>query len=169
MTDSETVAPESDDAEDVPQSDDAAGDPPEAAPTGDPEPEGSEDPPAASTPREEPGTDGGRRDRSSPSRNGHDSSGTDDAEPGDTVGIVEARTAALEAAEQLLEHDLEGVVRVESTDDGWRALVEVVERSAVPDTQDIIGRYEVVLDRTGTVTGYGLVERYRRGDTKGEL
>jgi len=32
----------------------------------------------------------------------------------------------------LLEPPVEGVVRVEGTDDGWRTLVEAVERSAVP-------------------------------------
>lgn len=91
----------------------------------------------------------------------------DDAD--DAVGLVEARERAIQGAKTVLEHEFEGVVRVERRDDGWRALVEVVERSAVPDTQDIIGRYEVELDRTGTLTGYGLVERYRRGDMKEEL
>jgi len=51
------------------------------------------------------------------------------------------------------------------TDDGWRAVVEVVERRAVPDTQDIIGRYEIELDTDATVHGYRRLDRYRRGDT----
>lgn len=45
----------------------------------------------------------------------------------------------------------------------------MVERSAVPDTQDIIGRYEITLDDGGRVTGYELRERYRRGEMKEEL
>ncbi|MCW8172936.1 hypothetical protein D8S78_15275 [Natrialba swarupiae] len=49
------------------------------------------------------------------------------------------------------------------TDDGWLAIVEVVERRSVPDTQDIIGRYEVELDDDVTVHGYRRLDRYRRG------
>jgi len=48
-------------------------------------------------------------------------------------------------------------------------VIELVERRAVPDTQDIIGRYEINLTSTGNVAGYELVERYQRGDMKEEL
>lgn len=88
----------------------------------------------------------------------------------DTIGLGDAQERAREAAEELLEHEFEGVIKVETADDdGWRTVVEVVERDAVPDTQDIIGRYEITLDATGSVTGYELLERYRRGDMKEEL
>lgn len=85
------------------------------------------------------------------------------------VGLPVARRKAIEGVRELLDHEVDGVVSVERTDEGWRALVEVVERSAVPDTQDIIGRYEVDLDDAGTLVGYGLRERFRRGDMKEEL
>lgn len=49
-----------------------------------------------------------------------------------------------------MEHQFEGMIKAESNDEGWRTVVEVVERNAVPDTQDIIGRYEITLDGTGT-------------------
>lgn len=87
-----------------------------------------------------------------------------------TIELNEAQERAREAAAGLLDHPFEGVIEVETADgDGWRTVVEVVERSAVPDTQDIIGRYEIALDGTGSVTGYELLERYRRGEMKGEL
>lgn len=87
-----------------------------------------------------------------------------------TIGLSDAQDRAKEAAEDLLEHEFEGIIKVEAaTESGWRTVVEVVERSAVPDTQDIIGRYEITLDPTGSVTGYELLERYRRGDMKEEL
>lgn len=88
----------------------------------------------------------------------------------DTIGLGEAKMRARETAEELLEYDFEGVIKIEATEDGgWRTVVELVERNAVPDTQDIIGRYEITLDRTGSTTGYELLERYRRGETKEEL
>lgn len=95
--------------------------------------------------------------------------GADEADDEESIGLIEARSLAVEAVEQLLEHEFEGVVGVDRTDDGWRALVEVVERSAVPDTQDIIGRYEIELAPDGSLAGYGLSERYRRGDMREEL
>lgn len=99
-----------------------------------------------------------------------DTADTDDerAEP-EPIGLAEARDAALDAAEELIDHPLDSVIRIEQDGDGWRTLVEVVERSAIPDTQDILGRYEIVVDRTGTLQQYGLEERYRRGESRDEL
>lgn len=99
-----------------------------------------------------------------------DSGETDDenATP-EPIGLAEARDAALEAAETLIEHPIDNVIRIERSDGNWRVLVEVVERSAVPDTQDILGRYEILVDETGTLQEYGLEERYRRGESRDEL
>jgi hypothetical protein len=105
-----------------------------------------------------------------PEGDADDADTTDDGiDADDGVSLMEARQLSVEAAHELLDHEFEGVVRVEDDGDGWRTLVEVVERSAVPDTQDIIGRYEVTLDADGDLTGYGLVERYRRGEMREEL
>lgn len=110
------------------------------------------------------GTDPERSNRST------DPSDTAEAEPNQsTIGLGEAQGRAREVAADLFEYEFDGVIKVEATDSGWRTVVEVVEREAVPDTQDIIGRYEIVLDATGSVTGYELLERYRRGEMKEEL
>lgn len=87
-----------------------------------------------------------------------------------SIGLATAQQEARDAAEALLDHDFEGVIEVSMKDDGgWRTLVEVVERHAVPDTQDIIGRYAIELTETGDVSGYELRERYQRGEVKEEL
>ncbi|RYJ08487.1 gas vesicle protein [Halogeometricum borinquense] len=86
------------------------------------------------------------------------------------IGLGDAQKRAREVAEELLEYKFEGIIKIEATDDdSWRTVVEVVERSAVPDTQDIIGCYEITLDETGSVTSYELLRRYRRGDMKEEM
>lgn len=88
----------------------------------------------------------------------------------ETITLVDAQQRAEEAAKELLDHQFEGIIKAETADgDGWRTVVEVIERSAIPDTQDIIGRYEIMLDEVGEVTGYELLERYRRNDMKEEL
>ena len=87
-----------------------------------------------------------------------------------SIGLATAQQEARDAAEALLDHDFEGVIEVSMKDNGgWRTLVEVVERHAVPNTQDIIGRYAIELTETGDVSGYELRERYQRGDVKEEL
>ena len=76
-------------------------------------------------------------------------------------------------AEELIGRPLVSVVSVERVGDdeeeNWLAAVEVIERSAIPDTQDIIGRYEITLDDPETVTGYRRTHRYRRGDMEQDI
>jgi hypothetical protein len=85
---------------------------------------------------------------------------------GGSAGIVAVRDRVREAAGDLIGRPLDGITEIERNDGGWRALVEVVERRSVPDTQDILGRYALDLDGDGTITGYRRLDRYRRGDTK---
>lgn len=99
-----------------------------------------------------------------------DSDSDSDSETVESIGIIKAQECAKTAAEELFEHDFKSVIKVEADDNNkWRTVIELVERRAVPDTQDIIGRYEINLTSTGNVAGYELVERYQRGDMKEEL
>lgn len=84
---------------------------------------------------------------------------------GASSGLVEVRNTARSVAGDLVEREVDGVVEVRNRDGEWTAVVEVVERHAVPDTQDILGRYEFDLDGDATVTGYRRVDRYRRGES----
>ncbi|WP_340605268.1 gas vesicle protein [Halalkalicoccus tibetensis] len=85
------------------------------------------------------------------------------------IGAV--RTKINEVAEDLIGRPLISVVSVDrdrkKDDDeepGWVAAVEILERKSVPDTQDILGRYEITLDADQTITGYRRTHRYRRDD-----
>lgn len=123
-------------------------------------------------------TDGAESDE--PADEATEGSGTDDesgsdggvgdeetlGDDGDEVGsILEVRETVHAVAERLIGQELDGVVEITRNGDDWLATVEVVERHAVPNTQDILGKYEVVLDTAGTVTGYRRLDTYRRGDT----
>ncbi|WP_254524036.1 gas vesicle protein GvpO, halophile-type [Natrinema caseinilyticum] len=91
---------------------------------------------------------------------------TDDVDADQEIaGILAVRKTVESTAGQLVGHEFDGVSEISPTDDGWRAIVEVIERRAVPDTQDIIGRYEIELDDDAVVHGYRRIDRYRRGDT----
>ncbi|MCU4924386.1 gas vesicle protein [Halobacteria archaeon AArc-dxtr1] len=89
----------------------------------------------------------------------------DDADESKIEGVLAIRRTVKSTAGALVGHPFDGVSEITPIDDGWRATVEAVERRAVPDTQDIIGRYEIELDEDGVVQGYRRLDRYRRGDT----
>jgi hypothetical protein len=70
---------------------------------------------------------------------------------------------AVEQVTELLGRDVEGVVSLERSDDGWRVGVEVVELRRVPSTADLLAEYDVELDSRGQLVGYRRVRRYPRG------
>lgn len=80
-------------------------------------------------------------------------------------GVLAIRQIVRSTASELIGRPFDGVTEISATQEGWRAVVEVVERRAVPDTQDVIGRYEIELGEDGVVEGYRRLDRYRRGDT----
>jgi hypothetical protein len=73
---------------------------------------------------------------------------------------------ALEARKQLSEitgMEAESVSSLQRGDDGtWKVVVEVLELSRVPSTDDVIGSYEVEMDESGELLGYQRIRRYPR-------
>jgi ADP-ribose pyrophosphatase YjhB (NUDIX family) len=67
--------------------------------------------------------------------------------------------------------EAESVTSLERAEDGsWLVTVELLELSRVPDTDDVIGSYEVELDENGELLGYRRLRRYARsqaGDEQG--
>ncbi len=86
------------------------------------------------------------------------------AEQNGEFDVMEVRGTIEDVASDLVGHPLDGIIEITAEDDGWEVVVEMVERSSIPDTQDILGQYAVSLDESGDVTEYRLRERYRRGD-----
>jgi hypothetical protein len=78
-----------------------------------------------------------------------------------------ARRACSDLAE-LIGREVESVVSLQRTDDGWCVGVEVLETSRIPDTADVLAEYEVNADRRGRLVGYQRVRRYTRGSTRDE-
>jgi hypothetical protein len=119
--------------------------------------------------------------RSETDRDGEasDESTTEGGGDGDGVGegnassegdasLIDVRDTVLNTAADLVGRRLDGISGIQRTDEGWSAIVNVIERRSVPDTQDILGRYEITLDSSGEIVGYHRLNRYRRGDTTQE-
>ncbi|MDJ1433024.1 gas vesicle protein GvpO, halophile-type [Halostagnicola sp. A-GB9-2] len=89
----------------------------------------------------------------------------DDVDESKIEGVLAVRRTVQSTAGELIGYRFDGVSEITPTDEGWRAVAEVVERASVPDTQDVLGRYEIELDEDAVVLGYQRIDRYRRGDT----
>jgi hypothetical protein len=71
---------------------------------------------------------------------------------------------ATQAAETMLKKKLDSIISLNKDAEGWVAEVEVLERKSVPDTQDIMGRYEMKFDLDGELLGYKRIMLRRRSD-----
>jgi len=82
--------------------------------------------------------------------------------------LVEIIDRAKEQLTALSHLTVSGIVGVSKGDSEWHVTVELIERKAIPDAQDLLGVYEVVLDDGGSVIGYHRKRVRRRSDTEEE-
>ena len=80
------------------------------------------------------------------------------------LSVEKVADSALDAVRQYISKEPETVIGVEETDGEWHVTVEVLERKAVPDTQDLLGRYEVKLSMDGGLLGWRQKMVRRRSD-----
>jgi hypothetical protein len=81
------------------------------------------------------------------------------------VNAIGAARRAAESLQALIARPVEGVVELSREDDGWLVAVEVLELARVPNTNDVLGVYEVELDPYGGLQGYRRRNRYVRGSS----
>jgi hypothetical protein len=65
--------------------------------------------------------------------------------------------------------DLASTVSARKQKDGWHVLVEVVEKKSLPDSQDILATYEMVLDEEANFANFTRVGMRRRNDTVAQV
>lgn len=80
------------------------------------------------------------------------------------VNIKEICLKAPALLESIFDKKAESVTSVAKHGDEWKVQIEVVERKAVPDTQDILITYELKLTQDLEFTGYKRVGMRHRGD-----
>lgn len=105
------------------------------------------------------------------SRQGSDDRSSDDSRPRRRAGGRGPTGAQLAqvARRQLAEItglDAESVTSLGQADDGtWKVTVELLELSRIPESDDVLGSYEVQLDEEGELLAYERVERYARSQS----
>jgi hypothetical protein len=78
-----------------------------------------------------------------------------------------SRDIAAQAVEQLqtmMNRTVEAVTGIEKDGDEWRVTLEVLELQRVPSTTDVIGKYEVTIDKDGEMTGMQRTRRFPRAE-----
>ena len=73
---------------------------------------------------------------------------------------------AREASQGVLNLGLSSITGAAKTDEGWRVTIEMIERKAIPDTQDLLGVYEMLLNDEGHLTSYERIRMRRRMDAE---
>ena len=71
---------------------------------------------------------------------------------------------AMLAVKRYIAKEPETIISVGETDGEWRVIVEVLERKAVPNTQDLLGRYEVKFSMDGVLLGWSQRMVRKRAD-----
>lgn len=80
--------------------------------------------------------------------------------------LREVIDSAKEGLLAMMNLKLSSVIEASKAEEGWRVAIELVERKAIPDTQDLLGVYEVRLDENGRMTSYERKRVRRRMDTE---
>lgn len=81
--------------------------------------------------------------------------------------ILDIKERGIAMVESVMGKKAESIVSMSKEAKGWKAVIEVLERRAVPDTQDLLGRYELTLSEAGELLGYKQVLVRRRQDRLG--
>jgi hypothetical protein len=66
--------------------------------------------------------------------------------------------------QQLIGRPIESVTGMEKNGSEWTVTLEVLELERVPNTTDVLGKYEVTLDKNGDLTGVQRTRRYNRAE-----
>jgi hypothetical protein len=77
----------------------------------------------------------------------------------------EIAASAVEQVQDLIGRPVESVTGLERDGDEWTVTIEVLELERVPATTDVLGKYEVTLDKDGELTGAQRTRRYPRSES----
>jgi len=69
-------------------------------------------------------------------------------------------------SQKLIGLKLNSVVGVAKKDDGWKVTVEMVEKESIPNSMDILGLYEISLNKDGEIEGFERKALRKRIDTE---
>ena len=84
------------------------------------------------------------------------------------MSAMEAVQNGREHLTMLLGRPVEAVLGVDREHGNWVLRAQVLELERVPNTTDVLGEYEAVLDKNGDIVRYSQTRRYHRGQVDSE-
>ncbi|MDD5094857.1 MAG: gas vesicle protein [Dehalococcoidia bacterium] len=81
------------------------------------------------------------------------------------ITAIKAANLAKDEIAKLTNLELGGVRGLSQDEGMWHVMVEMVEKRSIPDAQDILGGYEVIIDEEGTIVSFERKMFRKRGDT----
>src|SRR5919198_5371095 len=72
--------------------------------------------------------------------------------------------SAIEQVQDLIGRPVESVTGMEKNGNEWTVTLEVLELQRVPNTTDVLGKYEVTVNKNGELTGTQRTRRYPRAE-----
>jgi hypothetical protein len=76
----------------------------------------------------------------------------------------EIAESAVDQVHDLIGRPVESITGVKRDGDEWTVTLEVLELERVPTTTDMLGKYEVTLDKDGELIGTERTRRYPRAE-----
>jgi hypothetical protein len=76
----------------------------------------------------------------------------------------EIAAGAVEQVHDLIGRPVESITGVARDGDEWTVTLEVLELERVPTTTDVLGKYEVTMDKNGELIGAQRTRRYPRAE-----
>ena len=98
----------------------------------------------------------------SSSKESGSSSGSNNSSKGPTTREIAA--GAVEQVHDLIGRPVESITGVARDGDEWTVTLEVLELERVPTTTDVLGKYEVTMDKNGELIGAQRTRRYPRAE-----
>lgn len=85
------------------------------------------------------------------------------------MGMRQIINTATQQMEAIMGKHVSSVTEITHQQNGWHLLVEFIERKAIPDTQDILGVYEILVEPDGEITHYERIRTRRRMDLEDQV
>jgi hypothetical protein len=108
------------------------------------------------------GKSSGGKSSNRKSSNGASASGSSSSRKGQSAR--EVVISAIEQVQDLIGRPVESVTGMEKNGSEWNVTLEVLELERVPNTTDVLGKYEVTVDKDGEVTSANRTRRYNRAE-----
>lgn len=68
----------------------------------------------------------------------------------------------MDAIKNVMQKKPESVIGISKEGKNWKVLAEALERKSIPDSQDLLGIYELLMSETGQLISFKQISRRKR-------